>query len=283
MTPLLASPLFYTAGAEGEGDKLKSSSTSNQIGAFNRMAQNGGFRVLIKLSGEALMGNREYGLDPAMLAEVAGDLIATRQEIGAELALVVGGGNIFRGMAGAAKGMNRSTADQMGMLATVINALALQDALITAGATVLVQSALAMPQVAAGFNRQTAMAALASGQMVIFAGGTGNPFFTTDTAAALRAAEIQADLLLKATKVDGIYDADPKKIANAKRFDRLSYDEALRRDLKVMDATAFTLCREVSLPIMVCSIMERGALIAALRSYRTGDPTAWRGTVVDAF
>ncbi|MBF0158303.1 MAG: UMP kinase [Magnetococcales bacterium] len=229
-------------------------------------------RLLVKLSGEALMGSQGYGIDAAFIGELAAELVAV-QRTGCQMALVVGGGNIFRGLSGLASGMNRSSADQMGMLATVMNALALQQAIEQQGGIAVVQSALAMPQVVPSFARREAMAELAVGHMVIFAAGTGNPFFTTDTAAALRAAEIGADLLLKATKVDGVYDADPRRHADARRFDHLTYDQVLAQRLEVMDLTAITLCRENRIPLRIFSMIERGALLAVAR----GEP---RGTII---
>ena len=207
-------------------------------------------RVLLKLSGEALMGEKGYGIDPAVISGIAQE-VKQLVDLGVELALVVGGGNIFRGLAASASGMDRSTADYMGMLATVMNSLALQDGLEKAGVVTRVLSAIEMREIAEPFIKRRAMRHLEKGRVVIFAAGTGNPFFTTDTAAALRAAEIGAEALLKATKVDGIYDADPKKNPNAVKFDHLTFTEALAKDLKVMDATAFSLCRENHLPIIV--------------------------------
>lgn len=225
-------------------------------------------RVLLKISGEALMGVG-VTIDPLFLDMLAGELKSVHdQEI--QLALVVGGGNIFRGVSSGALGMERSSADHMGMLATVINALALQNALEKIGLVVRVQSAIAMPQVAEPFIHRRAVRHLEKGRIVIFAAGTGNPFFTTDSAASLRAAEINADLLLKGTKVDGVYDADPKIHPHAKRFDRLTFDEVLSKNLKVMDLTAITLCRDNRIPILVFSILERGALLASLQGKAHG-------------
>lgn len=223
-------------------------------------------RVLVKLSGEALMGPQPFGVDAGFLEGLAGEL-AGLQAQGLQLALVVGGGNFFRGVSGSSRLLDRPSADQMGMLATVMNALALRGALEQSGVEARVQSALAMPQVAEGFSRREAIRHLETGRVVIFAAGTGNPFFTTDTAASLRAAEIDADLLVKGTKVDGVYSADPAKDPAAVRYARLSYDEVLSKRLGVMDLTAVTLCQEQRMPLAVCSIVERGALTAVL----TGD------------
>jgi uridylate kinase len=214
-------------------------------------------RVLLKISGEALMGQREYGLDPPMIARIADEIQAVH-ELGAQLCLVIGGGNIFRGVPGAAVGMERGTADYMGMLATVINSLAMQSELEGRGISTRVQSAIAMQAVCEPYIRRRALRHLEKGRIVIFAAGTGNPFFTTDTAAALRASEMGCDALLKATKVDGVYDADPHLVPNARRFDKLDYHEVLSRDLQVMDASAIALARENRIPILVFSIFEHG-------------------------
>jgi len=220
-------------------------------------------RVLLKLSGEALMGDEAYGIDRAtierMVREIA-DVVA----MGVELAIVIGGGNIFRGVAGGAAGMDRATADYMGMLATVMNSLALQDALRQHGVTARVQSALKIEQVVEPYIRPKALRYLEEGKVVIFAAGTGNPFFTTDTAAALRGAEMGVEVVLKATKVDGVYTADPMTDPTARRFQRISFDEAIAQHLKVMDATAFALCRDQKLPIKVFSIFKEGALRRAV-------------------
>lgn len=216
-------------------------------------------RVLLKLSGEALMGETEYGIDPSVVARIAKD-IKDVIDLGVEVCVVVGGGNIFRGIKGESMGIDRATADYMGMLATVMNSLALQDAMRKAGLNVRVQSALNIEPVVEPYIRGKAIRYLEEGRIVIFAAGTGNPFFTTDTAAALRGREIEAEIVLKATKVDGVYTADPKKDPAATRFARLSFDEAIARDLKVMDATALALCREQRLPINVFSIFKPGAL-----------------------
>ncbi len=231
-------------------------------------------RILLKLSGEALMGNKGLNIDPQLLDELADELRVVH-DMGVQLALVVGGGNIFRGVSGSAQGMERSSADHMGMLATVINALALQNVLEKVGMMVRVQSAISMPQVAEPFIRRRAVRHLEKGRVVIFAAGTGNPFFTTDTAASLRAAEINADLLLKGTKVDGVYSTDPVVDPNAVRYDRLTYDEVFSRGLKVMDLTAITMCRDNRIPVLVFSILERGGLTSILR----GDG---RGTLIGA-
>jgi uridylate kinase len=216
-------------------------------------------RILLKLSGEALMGNEPYGIDRSTIARMVRE-ISEVSLMGLELAIVIGGGNIFRGVAGGAAGMDRATADYMGMLATVMNALALQDALRLGGVEARVQSALKIEQVVEPYIRPKALRYLEEGKVVIFAAGTGNPFFTTDTAAALRAAEVGAQIVLKATKVDGVYDADPMTHPNAVRFDRISFDEAISRRLSVLDATAFALCRDQKLPIKVFSILKEGAL-----------------------
>lgn len=207
-------------------------------------------RILLKLSGEALLGSRAYGVDPAFCAFVASQ-VAEVQRVGVEVGIVVGGGNIFRGLAAAAKGMDRATGDYIGMLATVMNALALQDALERAGVTTRVMSAIAMNEVAEPYIRRRAVRHLEKGRVVIFAAGTGNPYFTTDTAAALRAVEIGAEVLLKATKVDGVYDADPVTHPNARRYERLEYSDLLADRLRVLDSTAVTLCMENDLPIVV--------------------------------
>ena len=214
-------------------------------------------RILLKLSGEVLMGEQEYGIDPEYVARLAEEVKAA-QETGLEICLVIGGGNIFRGVAGAAKGLDRTTGDYMGMLATVMNALAMQNALEQLGIQTRVQSAIPMSSVCEPYIRRRAERHLEKGRIVIFAAGTGNPFFTTDTGAALRAAEMGCDALLKGTSVDGVYDRDPKKFPDAKRYDSIGYSEVLSNDLKVMDATAVALCRENSIPIVVFSIRERG-------------------------
>ena len=215
-------------------------------------------RVLIQLSGEGLMGEREYGLDTETLRRTALE-IKSVADMGVEVCLVIGGGNIFRGVSTAAREMERTSADYMGMLATVINALALQNALENIGLQTRVQSAIPMAMVCEAYIRRRAMRHMEKGRVVIFAAGTGNPFFTTDTAAALRAVEMNCDILVKATQVDGVYTADPKKDKNAKRYDVLSFTDVLTNNLEVMDATAIALCRENNLPIMVFNLHESGA------------------------
>jgi len=214
-------------------------------------------RVLLKLSGEALMGGRSFGIDPEIVNAIATE-IRDVVKLGVEIGVVVGGGNIFRGVEGSARGMERTQADYMGMLATVINSLAIQSVLERLGVRCRVQTAIEMREVAEPFIRRRATRHLEKGRVVIFAAGTGNPYFTTDTAAALRAAEIQADVILKATKVDGVYDKDPVKHANATMYEKVSYTEALAKNLKVMDATAISLCRENNIPIRVFNIAKRG-------------------------
>jgi uridylate kinase len=221
-------------------------------------------RILLKVSGEALMGAQNYGLDIGTVERIAADIKDAVRE-GAQVCLVIGGGNIFRGLAGAAKGIDRSTADYMGMLATVMNALAMQATLERMGLPTRVQSAIPMMTVCEPYIRRRAIRHMEKGRVVIFAAGTGNPFFTTDTAAALRAAEMGCDAMLKGTQVDGVYSADPKKIPNAERYDSLSYHEVLSRDLQVMDASAVSLSRENRIPIIVFSIQDRGSLAAVLR------------------
>jgi len=216
-------------------------------------------RILLKLSGEALMGDDAYGINRATIDRIVAE-IAVVAAMGLEIAVVIGGGNIFRGVAPAAAGMDRATADYMGMLATVMNALALQDAMRRGGLNGRVQSALNIEQVVEPYIRGKAMRYLEEGKIVIFAAGTGNPFFTTDTAAALRGTEMGCDIVLKATKVDGVYSADPKTNPQARRYNRVSFDDAINQNLKVMDATALTLCRDQKLPINVFSIFKAGAL-----------------------
>lgn len=216
-------------------------------------------RILLKLSGEALMGEGAYGIDRGTLERIVAE-IADVVRLGVETAVVIGGGNIFRGVAPGAAGMDRATADYMGMLATVMNALALQDAMRRIGLSSRVQSALTIEQVAEPYIRGKAMRYLEEGKVVVFAAGTGNPFFTTDTAAALRGMEMNVDIVLKATKVDGVYTDDPKTNPAATRYHRVSFDEAIGKNLKVMDATALTLCRDQKLPINVFSIFKPGAL-----------------------
>ena len=216
-------------------------------------------RVLLKLSGEALMGDDAYGINRETILRMANE-VAEVSKLGVEVAVVIGGGNIFRGMAGGAAGMDRATADYMGMLATVMNSLALADTMNNIGLTARVMSAISIEQVVEPYVRPKALQYLEEGKVVVFAAGTGNPFFTTDTAAALRGAEIGAHLVLKATKVDGVYTADPKKDPSATRYDKLTFDEAIAKNLGIMDATAFALCRDQKLPIKVFSIFKPGAL-----------------------
>jgi len=216
-------------------------------------------RILLKLSGEALMGDDAFGINRDTIVRVV-DEVAEIIHLGVEVAVVIGGGNIFRGVAGGSVGMDRATADYMGMLATVMNALALADTMNKAGLTARVMSAIGIEQVVEPYVRPKALQYLEEGKVVIFAAGTGNPFFTTDTAAALRGAEIGAELVLKATKVDGVYTADPKKDPKATRYDKLTFDEAIANNLGIMDATAFALCRDQNLPIKVLSIFKSGAL-----------------------
>jgi len=214
-------------------------------------------RVLLKISGEALMGEREYGQDPGVVARIASEVQAVHG-LGVEVCLVIGGGNIFRGLAGAASGIERATADYMGMLATVINSLAMQSALERLGVATRVLSAISMQAVCEPYIRRRAIRHMEKGRVVIFGAGTGNPFFTTDTAAALRASEMGCNALLKGTKVDGVYSADPKKVGNAERYERLTYLDVLSRDLQVMDAAAISLARENRIPILVFSIQNTG-------------------------
>jgi uridylate kinase len=221
-------------------------------------------RVLVKVSGEALMGPDAFGIHQPTLERVAADLVATR-DLGVGVGVVVGGGNIFRGVKVSEQGIPRVTGDMMGILATVMNALALETAIERAGAPARTLSALAMPEICETYERRRALRHLGAGRMVLLAGGTGNPFFTTDTTAVLRAAEIGAQAVLKATDVDGVYSADPKTDKNAKRYDRLTHQEAIERNLKVMDATAFALARENRMPIIVFSIRDKGAIEAVLR------------------
>lgn len=221
-------------------------------------------RILLKLSGEVLMGEGGLAIDPAVTARVAGE-IADAKAAGYELCVVVGGGNIFRGMAGAARGMDRATGDYMGMLATVMNALAVQNALEQIQVETRVQSAIPMASVCEPFIRRRAMRHLEKGRVVIFAAGVGSPFFTTDSGAALRAAEMKCDALFKGTSVDGVYDADPKVVSSAKRYETVSYDTVLADNLKVMDASAIALCRDNNIPIVVFNIRQPGNLAAVLR------------------
>jgi len=238
-------------------------------------------RILLKLSGEALLGERQYGVDPAFCAFIAHQIAEVHAQ-GVEIGIVVGGGNIFRGLAAAAKGMDRATGDYIGMLATVMNGLALQDAIERAGMPVRVMSAIAMNEIAEPYIRRRAVRHLEKGRVTIFVAGTGNPYFTTDTAAALRAVEIGAEVLLKATRVDGVYDADPMKDPSATRYEHLGYQDLLRDQLKVLDAAAVSLCLENDLPIVVFDLNEpdnitrvaRGDRVGTLISAQTGGVTA---------
>ncbi len=220
-------------------------------------------RILLKLSGEALMGSGHFGIDPDTVAGMAGEVKAAKEQ-GLEICLVIGGGNIFRGMAGAAKGMDRAQADYMGMLATVMNALAMQNALEQMGVETRVQSAIKMDQVCEPIIRRRAERHLAKGRVVIFAAGVGSPYFTTDTGAALRAAEMKCDALFKGTSVDGVYDSDPKKNPQARRYDHIGFDRVLADDLKVMDASAVALCRDNKIPIVVFNLRQSGNLAEVL-------------------
>ena len=226
-------------------------------------------RILLKLSGEALMGEQKGGIDPAVVNMIADQVKAIR-ELGVAVGLVIGGGNIFRGVAGATKGMDRVTADHMGMLATMINALALQDALEQMGVQTRTLSGIEMPRVAENYIRRRAVRHLEKGRVVIFGSGTGNPYFSTDTAAALRANEINAEVVMKATKVDGIYSSDPMTDPSATRFDRISYREVLEKRLKVMDSAAIALCMDNKLPILVFDLNKPGNLVAAVMGEAVG-------------
>ncbi|OMP31959.1 MULTISPECIES: UMP kinase [Mangrovimonas] len=226
-------------------------------------------RILLKLSGEALMGSRQYGIDPVRLAEYAEDIKSITDK-GVEVAIVIGGGNIFRGVAGASNGMDRVQGDHMGMLATVINGLALQSALENSGIPTRLQTAIKINEVAEPFIRRKAIRHLEKGRVVIFGGGTGNPYFTTDSAAVLRAIEIEADVILKGTRVDGIYNADPEKDETAVKFDHITFDDVLQRGLKVMDTTAFTLSQENQLPIIVFDMNTKGNLLKVISGENIG-------------
>ena len=226
-------------------------------------------RILLKLSGEALMGNRQYGIDPERLAEYAEEIKSVVDK-GVELAIVIGGGNIFRGVAGASRGMDRVQGDHMGMLATVINGLALQSALEDAEIQTRLQSAIKINEVAEPFIRRKAIRHLEKGRVVIFGGGTGNPYFTTDSAAVLRAIEIKADVILKGTRVDGIYTSDPEKDKGATKFDFITFEDVIKRGLKVMDTTAFTLSQENELPIIVFDMNKPGNLLKVATGERVG-------------
>ncbi|OQW45788.1 MAG: UMP kinase [Proteobacteria bacterium SG_bin6] len=225
-------------------------------------------RILLKLSGEVLMGQQQFGIDPATVDRVAGEIAAAKQA-GHEMCVVVGGGNIFRGLAGAAKGFDRTSADYMGMLATVMNAIAVQNALEKMGVETRVQSAIPMASVCEPYIRRRAIRHMEKGRIVIFAAGTGNPFFTTDTAAALRAAEMNCDALFKGTSVDGVYNADPKKDASATRYETLGFGQVLADNLKVMDAAAVALCRENNIPIVVFNIRKEGNLASVMEGEGT--------------
>ena len=233
-------------------------------------------RIVLKLSGEALMGREDYGIDPEVIGRLAHEIIEVQQS-GAEVGLVIGGGNIFRGAGLAAGGMDRVTGDHMGMLATVINALAMQDALEKANARVRVMSAIKINEVCEDYIRRRAIRHLEKGRIVIFAAGTGNPFFTTDSAAALRAVEVGAELLLKATKVDGVYDSDPKKNPDAHRYDQVSYDEVIARNLLVMDTAAIALCRDHDMPLRIYDMTRPGNLMRILQGETVGTLVNRRG------
>lgn len=226
-------------------------------------------RILLKLSGEALMGEKQYGIDPNRLAEYASEIKEVSDK-GIEVAIVIGGGNIFRGLSGASNGMDRVQADHMGMLATVINGLALQSALEIQGVETRLQSAIKINEVAEPFIRRRAMRHLEKGRVVIFGGGTGNPYFTTDSAAVLRAIEIEADVILKGTRVDGIYTSDPEKNKDATKFDTISFKDVLTKGLKVMDTTAFTLSQENELPIVVFDMNKKGNLLKIISGEKIG-------------
>ncbi|NLO01256.1 MAG: UMP kinase [Bacteroidales bacterium] len=226
-------------------------------------------RILLKLSGEAFMGNRNYGIDEAVLNEYALQ-IAELPSIGVQTAIVIGGGNIFRGLKGTSLGFDRVSGDQMGMLATVINSLALRSALITAGVKTQVFTSIRMEPVGTFYTREKASEAMSNGEIVIIAGGTGNPYFTTDTASALRAIETEAEIMLKGTRVDGIYTADPEKYPDARKFDQITYDEVYKLNLKVMDLTAITLCKENNLPVLVFNMNKKGSLKSVLNGASIG-------------
>ncbi len=226
-------------------------------------------KILLKLSGEALAGDAGYGIDTDVLRGLAAEIQGVRQA-GVEVSVVLGGGNIFRGIKGATQGMDRASADYMGMLATVMNCLALQDSLEHLGVNTRVQSAIEMRELAEPYIRRRAMRHLEKGRVVIFGAGTGNPYFTTDTTAALRAMEVGSEVVIKATKVDGIYDADPKKVPSAKRFDKISYLEVLQKRLEVMDSTAISLCMDNKMPIIVFNLSEKGALLRLVKGEAVG-------------
>ena len=239
-------------------------------------------RVLLKLSGEALQGGGHYGIDPKIVDDIAEQLKEVRA-MGVELAIVIGGGNIFRGFAAEERGMDRAAADYMGMLATVINGMALQDALERKGVFTRVQTAIAMAQVAEPFIRRRALRHLEKGRIVILAGGTGNPYFTTDTTAALRAVELGAEVILKATKVDGIYSDDPHKVKNAKRFDKIKYIDVLKKGLKVMDTTAISLCMDNKLPIIVFDLLKHGNIRRVVTGQNIGTTVSARAAPTAAW
>lgn len=226
-------------------------------------------RILLKLSGESLLGKKKFGIDPEAASFIAGEIKAVCA-LKAQVGIVVGGGNIFRGIEGSSSGIDRTSADYMGMLATVINSLALQSALEEQGLATRVQTSISMHEIAEPFIQRRAVRHLEKGRIVIFAGGTGNPYFTTDTAASLRAIEIRADVIMKATKVDGVYDSDPFKNKNAKRYDKISYIEVLTKNLKVMDATAISLCRDNSMPIIVFDMQKKGNIRNAICGKKIG-------------
>ena len=232
-------------------------------------------RVLIKLSGEALAGDQHFGLDAGMMDSIATQ-IKTLTEAGVQAAIVIGGGNIWRGVSGSQRGMDRASADYMGMLATCINALALQDTLEAKGIAARVMSAIEMRQVAETYIRRRALRHLDKGRVLIFAAGTGNPFFSTDTTAALRAAEIEADVILMAKRVDGVYDSDPVQNPNAKKYEHLSYAEALRRELKVIDSTAFSLCMDNHIPLVIFSLAQEGSIVKAAMGEKIGTTVSGR-------
>ncbi len=226
-------------------------------------------RILLKISGEALAGDQGYGLNDTVLTHLSSE-IKNIYEAGVQIAIVVGGGNIFRGSEGISLGVDKATGDYMGMLATIINSLALQNSLEKAGLDTRVQTAIEMRQIAEPYIRRRAIRHLEKGRIIIFGGGTGNPFFTTDTAAALRAIEIEADILLKATNVDGIYNKDPKKYSNAKKYSKLTFSEAYEKNLKIMDLTAFSLCKDNNLPVIVFNLFEKGNLKRIINGEQVG-------------
>ena len=226
-------------------------------------------RALIKLSGEALMGDKPYGIDPEIVQSIAED-ISKVVSMGTQIAIVVGGGNIFRGLKGSAAGMDRATADYVGMLATVMNAITLQDGLERVGVPTRVQSAIEMQQIAEPYIRRRAIRHLEKGRVVVFGGGCGNPFFTTDTTSALRAAEINAEVVLKATKVDGVYDKDPKRFSDAKKYNTLTFQEVLSKEIGVMDSTAIALCKDNKIPIVVFDIFQPGNITKAIKGESIG-------------